>query len=78
VASSGLAVGVLKGSAEASVRKLPSKWDEEVDVLIVGSGFAGMAAAAEAASRCGKVTIIEPMPILGPNSYRKPDLVNLK
>lgn len=27
---------------------MPAKWDEEVDVIVVGSGFAGLAAAAEA------------------------------
>ena len=26
----------------------PAKWDEETDIIIVGSGFAGLAAAIEA------------------------------
>ena len=29
-------------------KKPPRKWDEEADVFIVGSGFAGLAAAIEA------------------------------
>lgn len=31
--------------------KVPAKWDETVDVIVVGSGFAGLAAAIEAARR---------------------------
>ena len=27
---------------------MPAKWDEEADIIVVGSGFAGLAAAAEA------------------------------
>ena len=72
VAANGLAFSIIKGpaeAAEAAARRLPSGWDEEVDVLIVGTGFAGMAAAAEASSRGSKVLMIEKMPILGGNSY---------
>ncbi len=71
-ATNGLAFSIFKGSAEAAeaaARKLPAAWDEEVDVLIVGTGFAGMAAAAEASSRGSKVMMIEKMPTLGGNSY---------
>lgn len=28
--------------------EMPKKWDEDYDVIVVGSGFAGLAAAAEA------------------------------
>ena len=54
--------------AEAAVRPLPGKWDEEYDIVIVGSGFAGLAAAAEAGSRGNKILIVDKMPILGGNS----------
>lgn len=56
------------GSAEAAVKKLPGKWDETWDVVIVGSGFAGLAAAAEAAGAGAKVAILEKMPTYGGNS----------
>ena len=54
--------------AEAAVRKAPSTWNEEVDVLIIGSGFAGLAAGAEAAGRGNKTVILEKMPTYGGNS----------
>jgi fumarate reductase flavoprotein subunit len=47
---------------------LPSKWDETVDVLVVGSGFAGFAAAAEAAGTKSETLIVEKMPVYGGNS----------
>lgn len=43
-------------------------WDQEVDVLIVGSGFAGLSAAIEAKSRYNNVMIIEKMKAAGGNS----------
>jgi fumarate reductase flavoprotein subunit len=67
-AASGLALNLSVKSAEAAVRKLPTKWDEEVDVLIVGSGFAGLAAGAEAGARGNKVVILDKMPTYGGNS----------
>jgi fumarate reductase flavoprotein subunit len=49
-------------------KKLPQKWDETWDVVIIGSGFAGLAAAAEAAKAGAKVVILEKMPVYGGNS----------
>ncbi len=55
----GLAVA---GSAEKG-------WDKTVEIAIVGSGFAGLAAAIEAIKKGAKsVTIFEKMPIFGGNS----------
>ncbi|HQM30442.1 MAG TPA: flavocytochrome c [Syntrophales bacterium] len=65
----GIALNLAKpGTAEAMVRKLPAKWDETWDVVIIGSGFAGLAAAAEAAGAGAKTVILEKMPIYGGNS----------
>lgn len=48
--------------------QIPSRWDEQTDVVIVGSGFAGMAAAAEALTHGAKVIVFEKMPVAGGNS----------
>lgn len=48
---------------------IPENWDEETDVLIVGSGYAGVAAAYAAGVDNGaSVKIIEKMPVAGGNS----------
>lgn len=44
------------------------KWNEETDVVVVGSGFAGLAAALEAVAAGSAVKIIEKMPTSGGNS----------
>ncbi len=40
-------------------KKLPQKWDEAADIIIVGSGFAGLAAAIEARKAGNSVIILE-------------------
>lgn len=64
------------GPAEAAVRRLPKKWDETIDVVVVGSGFAGLAAAYEAASQGSKVVILEKMPTYGGNSIINGGVLN--
>jgi len=49
-------------------KKLPQKWDEEADIIIVGSGFAGLAAAVEAKRAGSSVIILEKMKGYGGNS----------
>ena len=48
---------------------LPSKWDETVDVIVIGSGFAGLSAAIEAHDAGASVKIIEKMDKPGGNSW---------
>lgn len=46
-----------------------AKWDEEADIIVVGSGFAGLAAAAEAKNaNAGNVIVLEKMRAPGGNS----------
>ncbi len=69
VASSGvMALNLTKGEARAAEKMLPTKWDETIDTVVIGSGFAGLAAAAEAAKGGAKVIILEKMPVYGGNS----------
>ncbi len=65
----GLALNLARpGTTEAAERIFPQKWDETWDIVVIGSGFAGLAAAAEAAGAGAKVVIIEKMPTYGGNS----------
>ncbi len=68
--AAGAAAGALAfGSAQAKTGDdLPAKWDETVDVLVVGSGFAGLAAALEARSAKADVMVIDKMAVFGGNS----------
>lgn len=48
---------------------MPAKWDEEADIIVVGSGFAGLAAATEAKNaNAGNVIVLEKMRAPGGNS----------
>ncbi len=58
----------LIGCGPQEVSELPENWDEEADVVIVGSGFAGLAAAVEAANAGSSVKVIEKMDMVGGNS----------
>ena len=54
------------GAAEASTQaKVPSKWDATYDVVVVGSGFAGLAAAIEAKKAGASCVVLEKMPTAG-------------
>ena len=59
------AAGTLSGCAPATPSNLPEKWDMEADVVIVGFGGAGAAAAIEAARAGSKVLVLETKPVGG-------------
>lgn len=65
----GLAVSLALGGAAGSARAAPGAssehWDMDVDVVCVGSGIAGCAAAATASDAGSSVVVIEKMPVLG-------------
>ncbi|SMX43374.1 flavocytochrome c [Actibacterium lipolyticum] len=58
----------LGSGAEAAPQAMPESWDEEVDVIIVGTGFAGLAAAIEATKAGASVALLEKMRTPGGNS----------
>lgn len=64
-AASALALPI---AADAMPRPMPETWDETVDVVVVGSGFAGLAAAYEAQKAGASVVILEKMRTPGGNS----------
>jgi len=70
IAGAALAGGSLLAgcSNAASPNAGDVKWDEETDVLVVGTGFAGLAAAIEAKKAGADVLVIEKMPTTGGNS----------
>lgn len=55
------------GSA-AGYMEPPDEWDETADVIVIGGGFAGLAAAERAASAGASTILIERMPFVGGNS----------
>ena len=56
--------GILATTVSAQTKK----WDETFDVVVVGSGFAGLAAAIEAKKAGANVIVLEKMPTAGGNS----------
>ena len=63
VAGAAAATGVVGGLAPATAKAdtLPEKWDKEVDVVIVGTGHAGLTAAIAATDAGAKCLILEKM-----------------
>ena len=62
-----IALGAVNAQASAVDAK-DVKFDEEWDVIIIGSGFAGLAAGLKAAQKGNKVLILEKMGRIGGNS----------
>jgi len=63
-----VAGGLLAGPSKAFSAGIPPKWDEETDVAVIGSGFAGLAAAIEAREAGASVVVYEKMRVAGGNS----------
>jgi len=65
VGTAALATSLVPGDAFA---KLPKKWDAEADVVIVGAGGAGWAAAVQVTSKGKSAIVLEKMPFMGGSS----------
>ena len=63
-----VAAGAALAGSTVAVASPKQKWDEVVDVIVIGSGFAGLAAAIEARKAGAKVVVLEKMPTPGGNS----------
>lgn len=69
-AITGLALGGVAAPQDAAAEcgALPKKWDASADIIVVGTGFAGLAAAIEARNAGADVLVIDKMPVWGGNS----------
>jgi flavocytochrome c len=69
VAAAGIATsGLSFGAFNAEAAPMPKKWNETYDVVVIGSGFAGLAAAYEAKKAGASVVVLEKMRTPGGNS----------
>ena len=62
------ASGLMFSGKPAQAAEVPKKWDKEYDVVVIGSGFAGLAAAIDAKTAGASVIVLEKMPVPGGNS----------
>jgi flavocytochrome c len=67
--------GSLVRDPHSDSRAIGARWDETVDVVVIGSGFAGLAAAIEAKNGGASVVILEKMKGYGGNSVISDGLV---
>ncbi|PLY09799.1 MAG: flavocytochrome c [Arcobacter sp.] len=61
-------IGAATNALGAITLEKDVKFDEEYDVIVIGSGFAGLSAAAKASERGYKVLVVEKMGRIGGNS----------
>ena len=62
------AMAIVGGLATDVKAEVPKKWDKATDVVVVGAGYAGLAAAIEAKDAGAQVILLEKMPTIGGNS----------
>lgn len=62
------ATGLFLNPGKSGAAEIPEKWDEKEDVVVIGSGFAGLAAAIEAKNAGASVVVFEKMRVAGGNS----------
>ena len=67
-AGSTLFAGALTTAHATPIEPMPQKWDETFDIVVIGSGFAGLAAAIEARKAGASVCVLEKMRTIGGNS----------
>ncbi|OPY68677.1 MAG: Urocanate reductase precursor [Syntrophorhabdaceae bacterium PtaU1.Bin034] len=68
-AVAGAAIGTLSlGAQNAEAVPVPKKWDKTADVVIVGTGYSGLAAAIVSRQLGMSVLLLEKMPVPGGNS----------
>jgi len=60
--------GMLGARTSEAASDIPKKWDKEADVVIIGSGFSGMAGTLEARKLGLSVLLLEKMKVPGGNS----------
>lgn len=66
----------LIGCTDSDADKVGLTWDQEVDVLVIGAGAAGLAAAVEAADNgVENVLLIEKMPVIGGTTFISQGLI---
>lgn len=72
IAGAAVAAGVVGGGLlmpkPLRAVEVPKKWDRKTDVVIVGTGYAGLAAAIEAHDAGAQVLLIEKSQVIGGNS----------
>ncbi len=61
-AVSGAVAADVQGTQRGTSSKISDKWDREADVVILGTGFAGLAAAITVADAGAKAIVLEKMP----------------